>query len=297
MYQVLYIGGYSRSGSTVLEMALASDPRIVSTGELTFLIDDADAAHRLCTCGKQYRACERYGSILANLGQRDAKTVRQVEARANLSALRAGSVPEGTSAAYRDIVRTMFDKIHIQTGAKVIVDGSKSAKDAAGRALALSRLAGLDVRFLHLTRSPDAVLDSYRRNGSNWVAEGHRKPRPLENLRPVFGWTLANKIAKSMESDLGAERYIRLKYEDFVGQPEASLERVGAFVDIDLSETAKLIAEGKPLIAEHAVGGNRARHEGARLTQSKVSKPQKTLASLLINRIGQGLISELGYQS
>jgi hypothetical protein len=48
--KILYIAGYSRSGSTILDIILSSHPQIFGTGELGYLFDDWIAGTRLCTC-------------------------------------------------------------------------------------------------------------------------------------------------------------------------------------------------------------------------------------------------------
>jgi hypothetical protein len=216
--RILYIAGYSRCGSTLVDMVLNSSVRIASTGELTYLHDEAAARARMCTCGAAYGDCARYGDWLATRPTGEGAMVRRVERRNALGKLLAGSVAAEDARAYRAYGQSLFRHIARQTGADIIVDSSKSARDAAGRPLALSRLAGLDVRILHLTRDPRQTVQSYVERGSNWVLEGHRAKGVLESWRPILGWVLANRIARRIGHEIGADRYMHLRFEDFLSR-------------------------------------------------------------------------------
>ena len=51
---IIYIAGYGRSGSTVLDIMLGDHPRIFSGGELTYLFDDYKRArHFLLSNAKE----------------------------------------------------------------------------------------------------------------------------------------------------------------------------------------------------------------------------------------------------
>jgi hypothetical protein len=216
--RILYIAGYSRCGSTLVDMVLNSSVRIASTGELTYLHDEAAARARMCTCGAAYGDCARYGDWLAARPTGEGAMVRRVERRSALGKLLAGSVAAEDARAYRAYGQSLFRHIARQTGADIIVDSSKSARDAAGRPLALSRLAGLDVRILHLTRDPRQTVQSYVERGSNWVLEGHRAKGVLESWRPIPGWVLANRVGRCLGHEIGADRYMHLRFEDFLSR-------------------------------------------------------------------------------
>ncbi len=176
------------------------------------------------------------------------------------------------------------------------MDSSKSAKYAAGRPLALSRIAGLDVRVLHLTRDPRAVLNSYIRTGSNWVLEGRRKPRPLDNWRPVLGWTLANRIAQRVGQQIGPGRYMHLRFEDFLADPKAALHRIGTFAELNTNEIARDILDGKPFVAGHNVGGNRTRLEPQKIAlDSPVTTRLPAGYALGFYAVGRRTAMRLGY--
>lgn len=295
--KILYIGGYSRCGSTMLDVVLGAHPKIASTGELTFLWDEFRRSDRTCTCGKTYAECEVYGAWLKSRSPTEAAAARRVEQRSNLTALKLGQVSEEDAAAYRAYAHSLYAHIRRETGARVVIDSSKSAAAAAGRALALRDLAGLDVRFLHLTRDPRATLQSYQTTGSNWVAEGLRSKGALDRLRPMFGWALANRIAAETRQTIGPEHAMHLRYEDLMADPGQALSRIGGLIETDLTDIASKIADGHAFTASHNVGGNRTRLEPLVVRAGPPKTPDlPKLWDLGLSAVTRGIARDLGYR-
>jgi hypothetical protein len=256
--RILYIAGYSRSGSTLVDMVLNSSARIASTGELTYLPGRRDGrrAHVHLRGGlRRLRALRRLAGA------------RPTGRRPPVRASNAGALGQARGG-HRPAERVRLPRLRAKpvrayraaTGAEVVVDSSKSARDAAGRPLALSRLAGLDVRILHLTRDPGQTVQSYVERGSNWVLEGHRAKGVLETWRPIPGWVLANRIARRLGREIGADRYLHLRFEDCWPIPAGALGRIGTFAGADLSgRHGQGSRRAARFHAGHMVGGNRAR--------------------------------------
>lgn len=294
LQRILYIAGYSRSGSTILDMMLNSHDDVISTGELTYLQSDALNADRMCTCGEPYQSCTRYGHWLEDRPATEAALIRKIEERAGVKTLLNGNVSEHDQNAYRAYAQSLFAEIG--SDASVIVDSSKSAHDAAGRPFALARLAGLDVRVLHLSRSPRSTIRSYLDKGSNWALEGHQKPRALESWRPIVGWTLANSLAAKVGKALGEDHYLHVRLEDLLTDPKTTMDRIGHFAGLDLSGVSKAVLAGEAFSAGHSVGGNRARLTPQKIELSvKPSKPLPMGHSLGLRVFGGRVMRDLGY--
>jgi hypothetical protein len=298
--RILYIAGYSRSGSTMLDLALGTHPRCVSAGELTFLLDDAVNPDRRCTCGRPYVDCPVYGPWLASAdGQAalaDRALLRHVERYSGLDALMQGLTPPHIARAYRRHMRSLTSEIARQTGAEVIVDSSKSARAATGRPLALAAMTQRDVRIVHLTRDPRSVVGSYCETGSNWVREGHRRARPFDSFRPILGWRRANRDALRLGALFGHDRYVHIRYEDLVTQPESALAEIGRIAGLDLSGLAELMRRGARFESGHMVGGNRARHTPQAIAlghRPRPALPMAHAAALWLS--GGGPARRLGY--
>src|SRR3954453_3522671 len=66
--KIIYIAGYSRSGSTILDIMLSSHPEIFGTGELGNLFDYWSEGIRTCTCEQIYNRCPFWKNLTMPIG-------------------------------------------------------------------------------------------------------------------------------------------------------------------------------------------------------------------------------------
>jgi sulfotransferase family protein len=261
MTTVLYIAGYGRCGSTVLAAILGNHPKFVSPGEVTYLYDDWGNAERTCSCGQRYGACEFWKGLALDSGPElvQSRLVRQVERASSLARLWLGWISEEVRETYRNSQQALFHHITSRGGATIVVDSSKSARFTAGRAIALRKLAGHDVYLLHLVRDGRATVESRVVTGSNWSLEGYARVPRLPTLRAVLGWMWSNCYASLTRRAFGDQHYLRLRYEDFVSNPAAWLQRIGEFLNVDTVTLIERVDRGEAFEVGHMVGGNRVR--------------------------------------
>jgi hypothetical protein len=266
MYTVIYVMGYGRSGSTILDILLNQHPDALSVGEVGELYRWLREGET-CACLAPIRECSFWRAVCARHlpGSRHAprrmeSLQRSVESYRNLPALLLPADRKARVAAYRRQVRSLFGSIAEVSGKRCIVDSSKSTRHVAGRALALERYAGLDVRAIHMVRDPRGVgWSAMRGEGSpEWQKRNHH-PR-ARFVRTLAGWTATNALACLTARRLrrGA---LRVRYEDLCAAPRTVLERIGDFVGLDLSEVIGRIEDGASLEVGHNVGGNRVRFQ------------------------------------
>ena len=255
--RVLYVAGYSRCGSTALNMLLGAHPDAVAVGEVCFLPEEWRRPARVCGCGRPYPDCDFWGGLgeTVDFTADLPLLVKQIEGR-------GAADPVGEDAArYGAYARVVLDHARRASGADLVVDASKSARDAARRPVALARHAGQEVHVVHLVRSARATVQSYRRNGSNWAAEGLIEPPKLLPYRAMMGWRAANREAAKLEAEFGPARFTRIRYDDLVTDPERALRPLGDKLHLDLAPILDAVAARTPLAAGHQVGGNRVRFE------------------------------------
>lgn len=277
MNKVLYIAGYGRSGSTVLDIILGNHPEMCSVGEVVNLLDHWNAPGRRCSCEKRYSACEFWGDFLPTDGAPAylRKAVGSIDNRRNLLPTVLGQVSTRRKEIYRTYQRRLFRYIREQSGKPIIVDSSKSGRDAAARFHALSEIAGLDVHVLHLVRNGLATMESCVVKGDNQVLEGHGNPSRFPGARATAGWALANLIA-SVAGSYGPSRYLRLSHESFIADPASNLHRIGSFIGVNPEALVNIIEDGEAFRVGHNVAGNRLRHQG-RIRLRKTSSSGKAL--------------------
>lgn len=301
--RVLYIAGYGRSGSTVLDVLLGGHPQSVSVGEMTYLAQDWTLEGRRCACGKTYVRCPFWRGAFGQGREphRANRITRAVEHRRSLFSLLSGGLSESRRQVYREQMRALFAHAAQQGDAEVVVDSSKSARHAAGRFWALREIAGLDVRVLHLLRDGRSTLRSVVEKGSNWALEGHRSEKAPLAERTILGWSLANSIAWGLGRALGKDRYLRVKFEDLLRAPRETLRNIGDFMGMNLTSVIQKVDRDEPFEVGHNVGGNRVRlNRTVRLQKDKgpTSRPWTQLDryhQTLFAVGGQWLNLALGY--
>lgn len=259
MAKVLYIAGYGRSGSTVLDIILGNHSGITGVGEVTFMWGHHSGTNRKCSCGMPYGKCRFWkdffpsGSPTSDL----TRLVRKVEKLSFIPRLLLGWVTKKDRDAYRTCQARLFDQVVSHVGKPIVVDSSKSAWKAAGRFLALCRLAGQDVYVLHLVRNGLATMESLTVTGSNRALKGYIPAPKWAGLRSALGWVSTNVWTSLLSRVMPENRYMLLFYEDLVADPATALRKIGRFCGFDPEELVTRVNRNDDFQVGHRVGGNR----------------------------------------
>jgi len=280
--RVVYVMGYGRSGSTLLDILLSSHPRLTGVGELGLLRHWHSHDFR-CSCQASVRQCafwsgvtSRFTGHMAAAGLApDGDYQTAVEPRSRLRALLADRIPAQATEAYRRFAEATFRAIgEAAGGSEVIVDSSKSAGLFVGRVYALSHLTGLDVRAIFLVRDGRGVLWSALKRAGTPELGGDRRSATTRGLRALASWTITNRQCLQMQERLG-DRVLRVRYEDLVTAPGTELARIGRHIGVDLKEVEERIAAGATFGPGHQVSGNRLRNEATITLRADIQWQQK----------------------
>lgn len=263
MTKVLYIAGWGRSGTTLMDNLLGQFDGLVSTGELHNLWQRALVDGRDCGCGLRLRDCE-FWNLVFDLGfggidQVDAGAVVRAQSSIHtrhvlkvLQAQRAGRTM--TDIAYAPYLKHLYDGIAMASKARVIVDSSKYPVDA----IVASGLPGHEVFIVHMVRDPRAVAYSWSRckEVRDKYKDGGVLPR-VGLVRSTAVWQVYNDVIGSAgRRAVGKARYLRVNYEDFASRPQAVLDRVLALVGESPSERLSLQGAQIELSPTHTAAGN-----------------------------------------
>lgn len=242
---VLYIAGYGRSGSTVLDIALSAHPRIEGFGELAGLFAAlADPTGDIDPLWDGFPPGPgRYRDAAAVVA--GAEWLLRPWALAPWSRL---------GRRYLDLLRTTLTELRARTGAEVLVDSSKSSWRHAWRLPLLGRVEP-NVHCLVLVRELGGVVRSVRSGRGDTQA-----PQRLPTTRAVIGWTLATVTAAATGlATCGRERTRLLRYERFAGAPGPTLEGIVGWIGLEPSPAlADGLADG--FHPGRQLDGNRVRH-------------------------------------
>jgi hypothetical protein len=289
--RILYVGGYGRSGSTLMDMMLSTHPDAFGAGELARIFDYVRSGDR-CSCGEVYERCDVWGPVLVHTlatvpgltYEEAARVTRRVDSRRSFWG-RGLDLSAPINQRYRAIWCTLLEAVAARTGSRVLVDSSKSDRGNGIRALVLSRVCGFDVRALHLVRDPRGVMWSVLKGSNRKLEAGEPAALRGGSARALVGWTMANATVHAMNAR--GLRSERLRYEDLVTEPEENLMKLGEPLGLDMAPVAGHLAAGLELVPGHGVSGNRLRRKG--VTSLKLDAAWRT--SLPVHaRILAGLV-------
>ena len=274
--KVLFVGGWTRSGSTLLDVLVGANSGFFSTGELSSFWERGLVKGRQCGCGRRVRECpvwtavvERaYGSVEDHLGNAE-QVMRWQRAAVRLKNLprllahrRPGARPWEPLDRYVDVLAPLYRAIAEVTGAKVIVDSSKNIQDAA----VLRLVPGIDPFLIHLVRDPRAVAHSMQRKVLLQADESDPVDMPRSSpASSAAGWMRVNLAAEVVRRSYGPGRSMRVRYEDLAADPRAVTESIVRFVGeqpagVDFLDSKTLVLPGN-----HTVWGNSSRFRTGRL--------------------------------
>jgi sulfotransferase family protein len=264
--KVLFIAGWTRSGSTLLDNVLNEIDGFFSTGELTFLWRRGVMQKHLCGCGAKVVDCQIWKGVLDTIlenGVRGPEALAQardevVRLRNLRKILRSGtSRPTGWNAlsTYVDVTERVYQALAATTGARVIVNSSKLPHDAAVHLL----IPTIDLYLVHLVRDPRAVAFSMQRKSYLQPQHDDLVHMPRSRALPsAMGWIRAN-IATELVGRRGAPlKTTLLRYEHFAAQPQEAVEQLCSFVGED-EKGIPIRSSTAELHGNHDVWGNGVR--------------------------------------
>jgi hypothetical protein len=275
---VIYLMGGGRSGSTVLDNLLGGIPGYFAAGELRYMWERAVLGGQGCACGRSVQECPVWSQVLAQLQAQamaqGVETATLEEMARTIVSLQRRSVrlrhtwqllhPRLASAGnrrdaeeYASYLCKLYDAISAVTGARVIVDSSKSPPDAA----LLIRWRAAPVRLIHLVRDPRAVTYSWTRVKLNPDRSVATELPPVSTLRALADWWKSMLSAAAVRRHRPGPIDATVRYEDLMRRPAAVLAQLATV------NGQPLPADQLPFITpttvlqrpNHSIGGNPVR--------------------------------------
>jgi len=299
---IIYLMGAAYSGSTILGAIFGEHSDIEDIGEISFwTIKTTELSARTCSCGKPVSDCEFWSKVraswLAKCGEEAPTVYRALQLKYEHNDFSQffwrlrGAANDPKFQEYARLTRAQIESIVEVSGKSYLMDTSKSP----GRALALSKVEGIDLVYIHLVRGGlPFILSSLKRNF------GRRKKKITNQPYLIFRFSL-----KWLFTNLGAELVARLAkrptakifYERLMRDPESTLAKAGAALGIDLSEVASRVATGNPIDFRHCIDGSKIRWGGPtplRLSPDS-DKPMPAWTKLIFNFTAGWLSKIYGY--
>jgi len=295
---VLYIAGTGRSGSTVLANILGEVDGVFAAGEVRYLWQRGLRDGRLCGCGVPVRECPVWGDVLARTGQLDAagsvdgivSMLQRTGRIRNLPAILAGHLrpsldPARSSAttADRAALSSVYAAVAAVTGSSVIVDSSK----LPAYANVLAATPGIDLRVVHLIRDPRGAAFSWSSRKALTDGADRATMEQIGPAKSAMLWDVWN-LAGGMLFHGGSDRYLRVRYEDFVADPPATVRRILKMVGMEDAQLPFVGPGEARTTTNHSVAGNPDRLRSGLITlrpddrwRSAMARRDRRLVSVL----------------
>jgi Sulfotransferase domain len=258
--RVLFVGGYGRSGSTIIDLLLDRVPGITAVGEFRHLFGRALGDNELCSCGKPFNDCKFWGKVLAiafpegvdrKLVSKAFRAINKVAAVPQVlyPSLRTPKMRE-YSQIYRQSFAAAYKAVVEVSNASVIVDSTKYPLHG----LFLSTMPEIDLVTMLLVRDPRAVAYSWERRKLRPEVHWEKREMPRHNVtRSALAWNLSNSLTRLMDKGDGTFRLQR--YEDFLENPLETIKEIASFaLDKDIKVSRDIFTKQTTL--PHSIAGN-----------------------------------------
>jgi hypothetical protein len=261
--RVISIAGSDRSGSTLLDTILGTVEGFFSTGELRYLWQRGVLEERRCGCGRPIPECEVWGAALSALAEQDgapdpATMVRELDLLRTRYAPLAMAPPSRGRYIHRiqpivDVYSRLLPIVREITGSRVIVDSSKRPLYT----FMLSQVPGVELTVVHIVRDPRAVAHSRNRYKRQLDTAERRGMTQAPPLRSALSWAMWNIGVRSLAGRL--PRYVVVRYEDLIADPEATTRRIVGVAGAADASTPFIDGSTVTLQPNHTVSGNPSR--------------------------------------
>jgi hypothetical protein len=290
---VLYIAGLGRSGSTIISNLLGQLDNVFSGGELSWIWSRGILENEPCGCGKEFLECEVWKHIyekkLINLNTDEIKKISKtwqesIRTRrlATYMLRSSGWLSQQNVRNYLTALEQLYMAIASSTGCNFIIDASKSP----AYLFLLSQIPSIKLYILHLIRDPRAVAFSWQR----------KKLRPetgqymirLDHRYSALLWLIQNLFLEVMHLKMtDSGRYLRVRYEDFVKDPDGTIQNLSKTVPGFPSEGFQH-STIQPIRVTHTVSGNPVRFQNGGFHirvddewMTSMKRSQKAIVSLI----------------
>lgn len=257
---VCYIGGYGRSGSTLLERLVSHVGEVQPLGEVLYLWKHGAPAGERCGCGLLFMDCSfwtkvgdhAYGGWEGLPGDMVAALRERVLRMKYLPGLVTGLSPSGRRLS-RDRLARLAEQLYAAaaevSGRQVLVDSSKHPSYAY-----LLRRSRIDLRAVLIVRDPRGVAHSWSKTMQRPEVMSATTYMPRYSVAASAARWTAYNFTFSLLGRLGVPLLV-VRYEDLVADPSQTVADVLRFLDVE-GAPGEL---GQPVIdltPSHSAAGN-----------------------------------------
>lgn len=297
---VLYIGGEGRSGSTVLEQAMAAHPAIVAVGELKYLWRWGIGRNELCGCGEPVVDCPFWTGVANRLF--GSEGFESAEAKKIFDEYEVVAANRAMFAAYISAIRPssrrrlkrvraflgeLYKAIADEAGADVVIDSSKHPMHLA----VVAHIPDVDIRVIQLIRDPRGVVRSWSKKVPlPHDPTGTRTMGPHPASVVTIRWMLTNLAVDYIRRLRGG---MVVRYEDFCANPIAVMDELVELGELDPALMPRTGTEAIALAGGHGIAGNPVRFGGETITLREDNRWRQDLSTVKQTAVKVALLPQL----
>jgi hypothetical protein len=265
---VLYVGGYQRSGSTLLDRMLSRCEGFVSSGEVVHLWTRGVAGDELCGCGEPFSDCSFWREVgrvaFGGWDSLDVSEVIRLQRSVDRNRYIIFMLAPRLSLRYRrDLIRytQILDRLYRAIGAvggRIVVDSSKHPSTA----FLLRRVPSVDLRVVHLVRDSRGVAFSLLKRVRRPEVVGERslmfRASPWRSGIEWFAFNLLFHVLGFVGTPS-----VLARYETLVKSPRVVLREILSLAGMDPTDEGFAFIAGTnvSLGLDHTVAGNPMRFD------------------------------------
>lgn len=253
--KLIYIMGYGRSGSTLLENLLCSNFNVNAYGEIKYIYERGVLEQEPCSCKNTIEQCDFWSDFSASEVELSKAKVLTDKFDSSLhfflNKLLAPLNKEKIKA-YRDIHKKTIDYILKKSKQDFVIDSSKMP----GRAYWLfgEEYDYSDIYVIHLVRDPRGVAWSCQKEVVRFDSIDNTKKMPRFNALSTFlKWYINLVVSEYVLNKIPSKNVYRLRYEDLATNPKFYLDDLKNKFDFLECESDE---------PYHSISGNPARFNG-----------------------------------
>ena len=257
---VIYIAGFGRSGTTLLDRLLCSSLKLPSVGEIVVWAQGF-AENRLCSCGQHFSTCVFWRDVVRvapasfDGGRADATrryyehALRSWHMWKLFTAHRRREVLVEAPFWYESAVGEVYDALATVAKNRIVVDSSKNPTYL----WLLANAPGIRLHVVHCVRDPRAVAFSWQRR----LHDPGEGPGGYMNIispgRSAGLWDLWNTATVVVCRALEIPRHL-IRYEDLVQAPEQVVSDLVMSLDLPAFSLAR--DQTSAHATSHLISGN-----------------------------------------
>lgn len=247
--KIIYIAGYGRSGSTILDLILSSNTHVIGLGEITNLFE-SEFRGNLSPYWKSASS-----QILSSL-KMNVEEARFISRQGD-----KGNLRDKDFSKYKLLWDAIFLKLFEDINKDIwIVDSSKTTNKSYNRAKLLKKM-GCHVSVIHLIRNPFEVIKSAKK-GSNRLLEKGEKPAIgyFVGFKTFISWVQTNARVKMIYREKNDYEKIVITYKSLRENFFSTMNAIGDFLNLEYNPDAILSTNLKQH-NDYGVSGNRLRRK------------------------------------